>query len=88
MSKGGAKVLTPEKIEELRAHALKWRDIAFQTGRIDREGVKEAARELYRVCGLKTPAVAIATSPLVLAISYGVAAVLSTPHRRPFAESG
>jgi len=77
MSTGGSETLTPEKVEELRAHALKWRDIAYQTGRMDREGVKEAARELYRVCGLKTPAVAIATSPLVLAISYGLGIVLA-----------
>jgi len=77
MSTGGNETLTEEKIEELRAHGLKWREIAYQTGRMDRKGVKEAARELYLVCGLKKPAVAIATSPLVLAASYGLGVVLA-----------
>jgi hypothetical protein len=55
--------ITDEERARLEIHAKRWIDIAYQTGRTNRQKLVKAIEGLYRVANLKKPAVEIVPSP-------------------------
>ena len=70
-AEGGITVTEREKLSKVSEKFIK---NAFQTGRCDRKKLTKAIEELYAVSGLKKPRVVIVDNPLVMALSYGLAA--------------
>ena len=55
--------ITDEERPRLEIHAKRWIDVAYQTGRTNRQKLVKAIEGLYRVAKLKKPAVEIVPSP-------------------------
>jgi hypothetical protein len=68
--------ITAEEKILLDAHAQLWIKRAMRTDPIEADKIVPAIEGIYEAAGLKKPRVVIASSPLVMAFSYGAAAAL------------
>lgn len=66
--------ITPSERKEMENVAEKWTRNALKTGPVDKKKLREAIYGLYKNAGLEKPRVAIAPSPLAMALAYGIAA--------------